>query len=659
MKNWLFLCLTISASLVIQAQPVLPLYSPDHKILIQIKTNPGLSYSVFVDEKKILDESVIDMNLSDGRSLSVAKKNIKKNERSVREMIVAQVPVSRKYIPDEYNELSIRMSNHFAVIFRAYNDGIAYRIRTTFSDSITVMKETAAFKFMKNAFAFAPVIQKREGQDVFHTSFEELYPYKKLDSLSENDFMYSPVLVKTSNDLWVALTESDLDDYPGMFLQGKSADILQAAFAGYPLEEKMINGEYPEMIVSKRAGYIARTNGTRNFPWRAMLIARQDKDLPANDLVYRLASESTIKETNWIHPGKCTDEWIIDINLFNVPFRSGINTETYKYYIDFAKRFGFNRIMMDAGWSDTKDLFKINPNINMDSIAAYARLQGIGLSMWTLSMTLDRQLDSALKQFQRWGVDFIMTDFIDRDDQKTVNFYKKITEACVKAKIMIMFHGAYPPKGFNRTYPNNITREGVLGSEYNAWSDKPTASHNCTIPFTRMLAGPLDYEPGLLDNATPKMFRAIWGKVMSQTTRCQQLAMFIVYDNPMQIFSGNPSQGWLEPEFMELLGSFPTTWDTTMILKASVADHIVTARRHGNNWYIAGMAAEKGYDGSLDFSFLPAGLYKASICRDGINADRNAMDYKIEKNDITPTSNMNLPYGAGWGICNQTFKRIR
>ncbi|HLA59688.1 MAG TPA: glycoside hydrolase family 97 catalytic domain-containing protein, partial [Puia sp.] len=509
MKSWLFQCVTIFVSLATCAQSNLILHSPDNKILIEIKTDPVLIYSVFVDEKKILNESVIDMNLSEGRSLSGKNKKLKENKRSVREIIVAQVPVSRKYIPDEFNELGIQFSNHFAIIFRAYNDGVAYRIRTSFSDSITVIRETAAFKFMKNANAFAPVINKRDAQDVFHTSFEELYPYKKLDSLTGNDFMYSPVLVKTNDSIWVALTESDLDDYPGMFLQGTSIDNLKGAFAGYPLEENILDGEYPEMIVKKRAEYIARTNGSRNFPWRAMLIARHDKDLPANDLVYRLASASTISETDWIHPGKCTDEWIIDINLFNVPFRAGINTETYKYYIDFAKRFGFNRIMMNAGWSDTKDLFKINPNINMDSLAAYARSQGIGISMWTLSMTLDRQLDSALKQFQRWGVDFIMTDFIDRDDQKTVNFYKKITEACAKAKIMIMFHGAYPSKGFNRTYPNNITREGVLGSEYNAWSDKPTAAHNCTIPFTRMLAGPLDYEPGLLDNATPKMFRAI------------------------------------------------------------------------------------------------------------------------------------------------------
>ena len=432
---------------------------------------------------------------------------------------------------------------------------------------------------------------------------------KILDSLSGDDFMYSPVLTKTSGELFVALTESDLDDYPGMFLQGTGKDALQAAFAAYPLKKRWQKENIRKWLSANALTISQRRREPEAFPWRVMLIAREDKELPANDLVYRLASPSVIKETDWIHPGKCTDEWIIDINLFNVPFRAGINTESYKYYIDFAKRFGFDRIMMDAGWSDTRDLFKISPGLNMDTLAAYAKSQGIGLSMWTLSMTLDRQLDSALKQFKRWGVDFIMTDFIDRDDQKTVNFYKKIAEACAKHKIMIMFHGAYPPKGFNRTYPNNITREGVLGSEYNAWSDKPTAAHNCTIPFTRMLAGPLDYEPGLLDNATPKMFRAIWGKVMSQTTRCQQLAMFIVYDNPMQIFSGNPSQGLLEPEFMDLLGSFPTVWDTTLILQARVGEQIVTARRNGNNWYIGGMAGEKAFDCTIDFSFLAPGKY--------------------------------------------------
>jgi alpha-glucosidase len=655
-RRWAVLCLAILFVLPIQAQSNFQLLSPDKKIRIGMNTGNRLSYSVSVDGKKIMEGSEIDLGLGSGERLSGNLKQIKQTTRSVHGTIVAQIPVSRKYIPDEYNELGLSFANGFAVLFRAYNDGVAYRIRTTISDSIIVSSETALFQFTSNTHAYAPVIQKREGLDVFHTSFEELYPFKNLDSLSGKDFMYSPVLTKTSGELFVAVTESDLDDYPGMFLQGTGRDALQGAFAAYPVEEKVQEGEYPQMVVSKRANYLAKTEGPRSFPWRVMLIAREDKDLPANDLVYRLGSPTTIKDAAWIHPGKCTDEWIIDINLFNVPFRAGINTETYKYYIDFAKRFGFDRIMMDAGWSDTRDLFKISAGLNMDTLAAYAKSRGIGLSLWTLSMTLDRQLDSALKQFKRWGVDFIMTDFIDRDDQKTVNFYKKIAIACAKEKIMIMFHGAYPPKGFNRTYPNNITREGVLGSEYNAWSDKPTPSHNCTIPFTRMLAGPLDYEPGLLDNATPKMFRPIWGKVMSQTTRSQQLAMFIVYDNPMQIFSGNPSQGLLEPEFMDLLGSFPTVWDTTWILQAKVAEQIITARRKGNNWYVGGMAGEKAFDCKIDFSFLPVGRYNATIFRDGINADRNAMDYLIEKKDLESGSRWPIHLAPGGGFVIRLIK---
>ena len=306
--------------------------------------------------------------------------------------------------------------------------------------------------------------------------------------------------------------------------------------------------------------------------------------------------------------------------------------------------------MMDAGWSDTKDLFKINPNINMDTIAAYAKEKGIKLSMWTLSMTLDKQLDSALNQFNKWGVDFIMTDFIDRDDQKTVNFYQRIAEACAAHKLMIMFHGAYPPKGFNRTYPNNITREGVLGSEYNAWSDKPTPEHNVTLPFTRMLAGPFDYEPGILDNATKAQFKPIWGKVMSQGTRCHQLAMFVVYNSPLQIFSGNPSQGYLEPHFMELLGSIPTTWDTTIILEAKVANYIITARKKGEDWFIAGMTDWTARTFNLKLNFLSEQSYGVTMCEDGINADRYAADYSIKTFSVKKEDSILIQMAPGGGF---------
>ena len=638
-------------------QQPLQLLSPDKTIKVSIQTTSQLTYSIFIDDKQIMDASPIDMQLTNNIYLSGNLQIKSTKTKAVNETIVAQIPVSRKSIPNYYNELIITFKNNFVVIFRAYNDGIAYRIATTFKDSITVINETAQFNFAAGAHAYAPIIQKRPDQDVYHTSFEELYPYKSLDSLSANDYMYSPVLVNTANNIKIAITESDLDDYPGMFIKGTGTNTLSSAFAPYPTAERIVEGDYPQMVVSSRADYIAKTNGTRNFPWRALLIAREDKELPTNDLVYRLAAPTKIADASWIHPGKGTDEWIIDINLFNVPFKTGINTATYKYYIDFAKRFGFDRIMLDAGWSNTKDLFKINPDLDMDAIAAYAKQQGIKLSMWTLAMTLNQQLDSALKQFQKWGVDFIMTDFIDRDDQPAVNFHTRIAQACADAKIMIMFHGSYPPKGFNRTWPNCITKEAVLGSEYNAWSDKPTATHNVTIPFTRMLAGPLDYEPGLLDNATPQQFKPIWGKVMSQTTRCQQLAMFVVYDNPLQIFSGNPSQGSMEPAFMQLLGSIPTTWDTTIITDAAIARYIITARRHGNDWFIAGITDSAARDIKLDLSFLGAGNYAATICKDGLNANRNAMDYTIEEKTLTITDTLQIHMAPAGGFLVRLKKK--
>jgi len=657
MKIFFLIIFYLFSSYALKAADSLHVLSPDNSIDITINTKKILTYTISVDNKIILEPSVIDLELMNGKKLSDDLSIQATKLHPVNEIVVSPVPDTRKNIPDVYNELLIQFKQNFSVAFRVYNDGVAYRIISRFKDSITIKKETAVFQFAKDAHVFAPLIQKRENLDIYHTSFEELYQYKSLDSLTYKDVMFSPALVSSADNIKIVVTESDLLDYPGMFLKGTQAFALEGEFASYPLKEKIAEGDYPQMVVTDRAAYIAKTNGARNFPWRVLIIARNDKDLPANDLVYRLATPSKIKDVSWIHPGKCTDEWIIDVNLFNVPFKTGVNTASYKYYIDFAKRFGFNRIMMDAGWSDTRDLFKISPNINMDTIVAYAKKRDIKLSMWTLSMALDKQLGSALKQFQKWGVDFIMTDFIDRDDQKTVNFYKRITEACADAHIMIMFHGAYPQKGFNRTYPNNITREGVLGSEYNAWSDKPTPEHDVILPFTRMLAGPMDYEPGILDNATKTQFRAIWGKVMSQGTRCHQLAMFVVYNNPLQIFSGNPSQGYVEPNFMELLGSISTTWDTTIILEAKVADYIITARKKGEDWFIGGMTDWTERTFNLPLNFLSQENYEATVCEDGINADRYAADYSIKTFSVTNNDTIKIQMQPGGGYLLRLKKK--
>ncbi len=658
MKKFFLSGLLLAAYTAAYCTDTLTVCSPTGKICVKVWMQNTIWYQVQFNGKLLLAPSQMDM-LVEGNKISSFNHRIKAhNVKMVDEQIVSPVPEKRKIITDHYNQLSIKFQQPFTVEFRIYDDGLGYRFVTAFKDSITILNELAIFNFVDDASAYFPGIHQRNDADIFHTSFEELYPLRKLDSIAPTEMAYTPVLVTPATNPKIAITESDLEDYPGMFLQGTGTASFKGVFAPFPLEERLTIGDYPQMIVTKRAGYIARTAGSRSFPWRVLLVAEEDKNLPGNDIVYRLAAPNRIGDASWIHPGKGTDEWIINVNLFNVPFKAGVNTASYKYYIDFAKRFGLDRIMMDAGWSDNTDLFKINPAIDMDTILSYAKQQGIKVSMWTLAHTLNRQLDSALDRFNKWGVDYIMTDFIDRDDQKTINFFYRIAKACANHHIMIMYHGAYPPKGFNRTYPNNVTREGVLGSEYNIWSDKPTPPHDVTLPFTRMLAGSFDYEPGILNNATQKGFRQIEGMVQSQGTRCHQLAMFVVYDNPMQLFSGNPSQAYAEPAFMELLGAIPTTWDETIILDGKVGEYIVTARQKGTQWYVGAMTNWLARDIKIPLDFLEDGVsYKAVICKDGINSNQYAADYSIIQNTVKKNEVLSIYLAQGGGCMLQFIKQ--
>lgn len=631
----------------------LQVYSPTGRIGVKIWMERQLTYCISLDNKTIMEPSTIDLILENDKSLSVKNSIRSYSVKKIKEQIISPVPEKRRIIPDVYNLLSISFRQPYKLEFRAYDDGVAYRISTLYKDSICIKNEVAVFSFPGKPSAYFPQIKKRPIADIFHSSFEEEYPLRSLDSLSEGTMAYSPILVVgPESNPRIAITESDLDDYPGMFLGGTGSSKLIGVFAGYPLEEQATE-EMAALKVTKRAPYIARTAGTRTFPWRVMLIAEKDKDLPGNDIVYRLGAKSKIGDASWVIPGKLIDEWTIDINLFNVPFKAGLNTASYKYYIDFAKLFGFDHIMMDSGWSNAYDLFRINPQISMDTLMAYANEKSIKICLWTSARTLDRQLDSALNQFNTWGVDLIMTDFIDRDDQKAVNFYHRVAKACADHKIMIMYHGAFPTKGFNRTYPNAVAREGVLASEYNIWSNRVSPGHDVTLAFTRMLAGGFDYEPGLLNNATKKGTRPVVGVVTSPGTRCHQLSMFIVYDNPMQVFSGNPAEGKQEPEFMKLLGTLPTTWDETIILDGKVGEYIVTARKKGNDWFIAGMGDWSARDLGIKLYFLDKGDYRTTICKDGVNADRYAADYIIMETTLkqNDTIDVHMAPGGGFLLC--------
>ncbi|SOD96135.1 glycoside hydrolase family 97 protein [Spirosoma fluviale] len=653
----LLIVLLVSYSLSVMAAPrpfQRILSSPNGRLTLTVSASDSVRFSVSSAGQTLVNPSVIAMILADGRTLGNGVPQ-RSRVQSVRDSILPPVVTKRRVIRDRYKELVLEFRDKHALEFRVYDDGVAYRFRTDFTDSITVRSETARFAFANNPTVYYPAVQPRPEVDRFHTSFEEPYQIRSLSQLPDSVLCFSPVLLAPPTGPRIVLTESDLLDYPGMFL-ARQGNGLTGVFAPYPLTEKRIEAEYSQVVVANRADFIARTTGKRTFPWRVLVIG-SDRDLPASDMVYRLATPNRIGDASWVKPGKCTDEWITNINLFNVPFRAGVNTETYKYYVDFAKRFGFDRILLDAGWSDNNDLFKITPGMNIPELVAYAHSQGVKLSMWTLAATLDRQLEPALKQFQSWGVDFIMTDFMDRDDQKMVNFYTRVAEACARAKIMIMYHGAYKPAGFERTYPNAITREGVLGSEYNIWSNKATPDHDVLLPFIRMVSGPMDYEPGLLSNATKEQFKPISGQVMSQGTRCHQLAMFVVYDSPISIFSGNPSQALLEPRFMEFLGSVSSAFDETKVLDAQLGQYIVTARQKGNDWYIGGLGNWSAHDLKLSLDFLGDGAFEAVSCTDGPNADRNPVDYQFSTKTVTRTESLPVHLAPGGGFLIRLRKK--
>jgi alpha-glucosidase len=648
-KHFLSTCIITVFCIKSLAQQSFVFFSPDSSLHLEIKAGEKLSYTLYAGSLQLESSSSIDLELINGLKLSGNIIVSKHNFTKVNETIAVPVPYRRKKIINHYNELDLSLRSPFSIQFRLYDNGMAYRIGTRFKDSVSIKNETCIFEIDKNAEVWFPHIDKRQGMDRYHTSFEGIYKKEILGSIPDTMLTFAPLTASLPNGYHIAITDANIHDYPGMFLQ-PSKNGLQGNFAAYPLKEEMTEGEFPQLIVTERAGYIARTTGTRMLPWRAVLVAKNDIDLPGNDMVYALGDPPLISDPSWIKYGKGTDEWISGINLFNVPFVAGINTASYKYYIDFAKRFGFDQIMLDAGWSDYKDLFKLNPNLDMNELSAYAKTKNIRLMLWTLCSTLDRQLDSALTQFNKWGIESIMTDFMDRDDQKMINFYHRTAKACADHKIAIMFHGAYPPKGLNRTWPNVITHEGVLGSEWNIWSELATPEHNVTLAYTRMLAGPFDYEPGILLNAQKDQFRSIGKNPMSQGTRCQQLAMFVCYDSPLQIFSGNISQGLNEPKFMELLGSVPTTWDETKILQGKIGAYIITARQKGNDWFIAGLNGTNAKEISLSLNFIPQGDYKMIICKDGVNANNYGSDYEITEGGFQSSQSLQVKMAKGGGF---------
>ncbi|HRD02642.1 MAG TPA: glycoside hydrolase family 97 protein [Candidatus Saccharicenans sp.] len=643
------LFVTGSTCLLAQAKTTsaISVKSPDHQVELKIEIKSQIMYSVYLNSKEIISPSPISLTIND--NIILGRRPVLENlsRTSVDDKIFPVVKEKRSVVIDRYEQVNLKFHGNFGLIFRVYNDGVAYRFYTGYRVPIKIRAEEVTFTFHENYHVYFPFIGS------LHTSFESTYSYLPIKDVGVDRFGYAPVVVELNDGLKVAITDVDVDDYPGMFLTGNKEGLasLTGKFAPYPAEEKLRQGSDRELEVIQEANYLAETRGNRQYPWRLILLAKNDAQLVSSDIVYRLSPPTELKDTSWIKPGKVAWDWWNALNIYGVDFKSGVNTETYKYYIDFASKYGLEYIILDEGWSDPADLFKINPELNLEEVLRYGENKKVGVILWCVWYTLDRQLDKALDYFQRIGVKGIKVDFMDRDDQKMVNFYRRCASAAAKRRLLVDFHGAHKPVGLRRAWPNILNKEGVLGLETNKWAASVTPEHDLLIPFIRMIAGPMDFTPGAMRNVQEKQFRPVFDLPASQGTRCHQLAMYVVYESPLQMLCDSPPAYLREPEIMDFLSAVPTVWDETLVLEAKIGDYLVVARKHGDDWYLGGMTDWSPRAFEIKVDFLEAGKkWVADIWQDGINADRYAGDFKKLKIEVNSADSLKINLAPGGGV---------
>ena len=625
------------------------LSSPDGKIEVTVTASKTLTYSITRDGKTVLAPSRIAMSLQDGSVVwgDNARFSVKRN--SVNETIAS--PSHRhKTVDVNYNELDLR-SQKFGVQFRAFDDGVAYRFYTNANNpSYKVSEEVAEFNFDKDYTAYLPY--SRDKKNPFHDSFEQPYKVTPISEFDTTNTVFLPVLVDLKDAGKVLIMESDLESYAGMILD---YDADKGGFKGlFPKYPKSFTRGTTRCknFVKDTYDYIARFDGARTFPWRVLAIVENDAQLPTNDLVYALASPCRIDDTSWIKPGKSAWDWWNNWGISNVDFKAGINTETYKYFVDFAADNGLQYIILDEGWSPPAegDVMNIRPEVDLKEIASYAKSKGIGVIIWVVGNVLDEKLEEACKTYSEMGISGYKVDFIDRTDQQAVEMVYRIAEVAAKYGMLVDYHGIYKPTGLSRTYPNVVNYEGVFGLEQLKWSNPNMPLYDVTMPFIRMVPGPVDYTQGAMRNANKSNFRDIYSTPMSQGTRAHQVATYVVFDSPLVMLCDTPTNYIAEPEVTSFIARMPQDADKTVVLQGKVGEFIVTARRVGSDWYVGGLTSWTGRDLQLPLDFLSDGEYTAEIMTDGVNASRIGEDYKLETRSVDKSSVLNVKMAGGGGF---------
>ncbi|WP_207532118.1 glycoside hydrolase family 97 protein [Desertivirga arenae] len=638
-KHTLLLSWLLLGTAVTFAQKRFSLSSPDKAIQLDVSVGESIFYSVQSESGELIGKSEIAFktDLDKAKSWKVSKSQTS-SRNAVLQPVIYQKSNS---IQDNYNQLHVDFSNSLSLEWRVYNNGIAWRWISNRNGSYKVVDEKAEFSLDRTGRSWYPQ------EDDFYSHNERTYKNYRIDSIDAKKLASLPALFEVKGTK-LLLTESGLFNYAGMWLRGKGNGALRAVFPHYP-KEKAVTSDRDEKVNS-REDFIAKINGPQSFPWRIVMIEKEDKGLLSNQLVYQLAKPSA-GDYSWVKPGKVQWDWWHYNNIYGVDFRAGINNDTYKYYIDFASKNKIEYVLLDEGWCDTRDLLKQSPDINVEELARYAKSRNVELILWTSWLVLDKQLDVALDQFAKWGIKGIKVDFMQRDDQDMVNYYEKVSRAAAARKMMVDFHGAYKPTGWIRTYPNVLTSEGVFGNEISKFTGAIDPEHTTTLPFTRMVAGPMDFTPGGMLNVQKDAFAGVGGEPMTLGTRCNQMAMYVVFESPLQMLCDLPTHYYKEPDCMKFLSAVPVEWVKTIPLQAKVGDYVAVARQAKNgDWYIGAMTDWTARNLELDLSFLGNAKYKMDVWKDGINADRNAKDFKMESLEVNRNTKhkISMTTGGGW-----------
>ena len=475
------------------------LESPDGNITVTVQTEDQLSWSLVYKNKVVIENTLIAMVINGKQEIGMDPKVKSQSAISSDKQIIPIVPNKDSKIQDVFNELTLEFKNDYSLVFRAYDDGVAYRFSTDIKGPIEITSETMNIQFPGNTDSYFPK------ESSLYSHYEREYLYTSLDTLDHNDFCSLPVLVNLEDEVKVLISEADLYNYPNMFVAGNNDNSLRSIFPKYVLEtEPMIGNEDRSETITKEADYIAQTIGNRNYPWRVFIVSDDDRKFIESNIVYQLSQSLKLEDTDWIKPGKVAWDWYNANNVYGVDFKSGINNETYKYYIDFASKYGLEYVILDEGWTkSTTEIMESNPEINIPELVEYGKSRNVGLILWVLWGPLMKDLEGILQQYSDWGAKGIKVDFMQRADQGMVLTYESIVKEAAKRQLLVDFHGAFKPGGLRRAYPNLINYEGLRGAEHNKWSVAITPDHNLTIPFIRMAAGPMDYTPGASEKWEP------------------------------------------------------------------------------------------------------------------------------------------------------------